>query len=40
LLGISSIFYKDVKTVNFKKKGLTVGWLFFNMVGNVDSARV
>ena len=31
LHGVNTLFYSDIKGVNFKKRGFSVGWLYFNL---------
>jgi len=37
LHGIKRIYYKDVGSINFKKRGIAVGWIQFSILGGRDT---
>lgn len=40
LHGIKRIYFKDIGSINFKKKGLAVGWIQFSVLGGRDTSSV
>ena len=35
LHGVTSIHYRDIKSMNHKHRGLIIGWIYFNLAGNI-----
>ena len=35
LHGVTSIHFKDIVSMNHKNRGLVIGWIYFNIQGNI-----
>ena len=40
LHGVKRFYFKDIGSINFKKKGVAVGWIQFSILGGKDSSGI